>query len=84
MHEFSRDPYINLINYYLQLKKEQVCLIRNHGNYLTWIKEEILSVDPWVTLIYDVISTKEANRFKLLSLRGVSFTENVHKIFQWK
>ena len=51
----------------MSLRSEITCYIRNHGNYYSWAKVEILSNDPWVSLIYDVINDNESDRIKKMA-----------------
>ncbi len=47
------------------------CIIRNPHNYYSWAKEELLSRDPRVTLVHDVINDREADKIKELATPSV-------------
>lgn len=49
------------------------CLIQSEGNYYSWHKEEVLSVDPWISVIYDVITDNEAEYLKATATPLVSW-----------
>ena len=53
------------------------CQVRNHGNYYSWVKEEILSTDPWISLIYDVITDREVEEIKSIAIPQVSFKSSI-------
>ncbi len=47
------------------LKRPELgCRIRNPQNYYAWAKEEVLSRDPWIALIHDVVNDRESDRIK--------------------
>ncbi len=43
------------------------CIIRNKNNYYSWAKQEVLSQNPFVAIIYDVITDQESAKFINLS-----------------
>ena len=42
------------------------CNIRNKDNYYSWAKQEVLSQNPFVTIIHDVITDGEREKFRNL------------------
>ena len=53
------------------------CQVRNHGNYYSWVKEEILSTDPWISLIYDVITDREVEEIKSMAIPEVNLISSI-------
>ncbi len=63
-------------------RPEMRCIIRNPHNYYSWAKEEILSVDPRVSLVYDVITDREADRVKEMATPQVCREQRVQVKFK--